>query len=66
MNRAIAAIYAISITHEGHALTAEQKDAIVGEVPELIAEIERLEKLVNSTRSPLLELSTNHQSRGNP
>ena len=44
MNRAIAAIYAISITHEGHALTPQQNSAIVDKVPALISEIERLEK----------------------
>lgn len=48
MNRAIAAVYAISITHEGHPLTVEQKCRIADVVPQLIAEIERLEKLVRT------------------
>ena len=50
MNRAIAKVYAISITHEGHALTVEQKCRIADVVPELIAEIGRLEKLVPTPR----------------
>ena len=44
MNHAIASVYAISITHEGHPLTVEQKCAIADKVPALIAEIERLER----------------------
>lgn len=47
MNRAIAAIYAISITHDGRDLTPEENAQIVAKVPALIEEVRRLEEIVN-------------------
>jgi len=47
VNRAIASIYAISITHDGHPLTTEQKCAIADRVPDLIKEFNRLEEIAN-------------------
>ena len=46
MNRAIANVYAISITHEG-GVTQDQKNRIYDLVPALIAEINRMEKLLD-------------------
>ena len=47
MNRYIAAIYAISISHDGHALTQEQKDKLVDRIQPLCDEINRLEAIVD-------------------
>lgn len=45
MNRAIASVYAITITHEGYPVTDKQKLAAFDCIPVLIAEIERLDPL---------------------
>lgn len=46
MNMAIASVYAITITHEG-GITQDQKNRVFEKVPALIAEIQRLEDIVN-------------------
>jgi hypothetical protein len=54
MNRAIANVYAVTITHEG-GLTQDQKNRVFDLVPPLIAEIERLEALLRSQRQAIGE-----------
>lgn len=48
MNRAIAAVYAITIGGgEPHNYTSEQKDKLIACIPDLIVELRRLEEIAH-------------------